>query len=670
MSLDKVITGIASASVIRQVVLSPSATQVIYHLSPQYRLSSQSSDVSSLWISDLSPGSKSRRLTSGEHNDASPTWSTDETEVYFLSDRHEQDGNPGPSAIYALSLKAGGEAYALSSTENKSAVGEFWLSPDGRCIAYTAAREPTEEEKRKEKEKDDPIIFGDRKGNAQLWLLNVATQQVRRLPLGAKDSWHVLSVAWSPDSRDLMVMAQAHPSVEFRESPVAMLRVSVLPTEADKVEEVCTLPRMHSPMLLWPSPNEIALVQSFIPEHLPSSATLFFRPASSQGENQDLWKKYYGDVEDNLGLSDLRDGKTIAAAIAYGVQTRIDLIDSSGSKKALWKPNDEAPTGVHDVKRNKNGEYVIAMVVSSGPRCEPAELWAGLLSVEKLEDGALLKLTEKLSSHNSWADELPRLITEVVTYKAQDGTSLEGVITWLKDKEKKALPTVLFPHGGPYYRDTPSFNIEYYWGREILAFAGYLVLCPQYRGSMGRGHDFARCAHAQMGTHDWTDCYDLLQHAISQGWADKDKLGLAGWSQGGFLTAWGVSQTKDLFKAAMMGSGISDWGALAIECEEPDFLADLAGSWPWSETRVDHKGSPIVHVKGVKTPVLILHGQEDPCVPVAQGIGFHRGLRRASGYPDNHQLVIYPREGHMFTEQKHAEDAMRRMIEHMDAYLK
>ncbi|KZO90221.1 alpha/beta-hydrolase [Calocera viscosa TUFC12733] len=670
MSLNKFITGVADSSSISQVVLSPSASQVLYSRAPRYSPASRTTGVSALWISDLSPGSKSRQLTSGEHNDTSPAWSADESEVYFLSNRHKQDDKPGPSAIYALPLKAGGETYALSSTENKSALSEFWLSPDGRYIAYTAAREPTEEEKRKEKEKDDPIIFGDKKANAQLWLLNIATRQVRRLTLAAKDSWHVITLAWSPDSKEIILLAKVNSSLEFDETTIAMLRLSILPTENDRVEEVCSLPRLDAPLILWPSSDKIAIIQNYIPELVSASTAIYFRSASPQTGKENVWKSYYGEVEDIVGLADVRDGKTIAPAIGYGVETRIDLINSAGETKVLWKPDGDVPTGKYDVRLNKNGDYVLAMVLSSGVRNEPAELWAGSLPTSNLELGSTLKLSEKLSSHHSWAAELPKLAVEVVKYKAKDGTDLEGIVTWLKDKERKALPTVLFPHGGPYHRDTPDFNVESYWTRQVLAFTGYLVLCPQYRGSSGRGNDFARAAHAGMGTRDWTDSHDLLQYAISQGWTDKDKLGLAGWSQGGFLTAWGVSQTKDLFKAAVMGAGVSDWGAMAVESDMPEFEADLGGSWPWSENRVDQKGSPIGHVKGIKTPVLILHGEKDLRVPTAQGIEFHRGLRRASGYPDNHQLIIYPREPHGFKEKKHAEDVMRRLVEHMDAYLK
>ncbi|KZT55398.1 hypothetical protein CALCODRAFT_510111, partial [Calocera cornea HHB12733] len=189
MSLNKTITTISSETCIDSVTLSPSASQVIYRLSRQYNPFG-TPHTASLWISSLTAGSKSRQLTSGEYNDSSPVWSMDENAVYFLSNRNTEDSNTGPVKIWALPLKTGGEAHEISSTKSKSPIGSFWLSPDGQHIAYTAVRDQTDEEKRRDEEKDDAIVSGDIRHNAQLWLLNIETGQARRLTLGYKDSWH------------------------------------------------------------------------------------------------------------------------------------------------------------------------------------------------------------------------------------------------------------------------------------------------------------------------------------------------------------------------------------------------------------------------------------------------------------------------------------------------
>jgi len=136
------------------------------------------------------------------------------------------------------------------------------------------------------------------------------------------------------------------------------------------------------------------------------------------------------------------------------------------------------------------------------------------------------------------------------------------------------------------------------------------------------------------------------------------------------MTAWGISQTKNKFKAAVMGAGVSDWGAMAVESDMPEFELDLGGSAPWTPSPSKERNDPIRFVKGIETPVLILHGEKDERVPVGQAIGYMRGLRRHGKYPERSQLVIYPREPHSFAEKKHAEDVLQRVLDHFNKWLK
>jgi len=171
-----------------------------------------------------------------------------------------------------------------------------------------------------------------------------------------------------------------------------------------------------------------------------------------------------------------------------------------------------------------------------------------------------------------------------------------------------------------------------------------------------------------MGTVDWADCESMVDEAIKLGVADSTRLGIGGWSQGGFLTAWGVTKTKNRFKAAVMEAGISDWGQMPAQCDVVDLSADFGGA-PWMPENPKTEGAPIRHVEGVETAVLIVHGEKDDRVPTIQGISFMRGLRRQAKYPERSQLIIYPREPHSFTEKKHVEDLLKRIVEHYDAWL-
>src|SRR5262249_47897633 len=150
---------------------------------------------------------------------------------------------------------------------------------------------------------------------------------------------------------------------------------------------------------------------------------------------------------------------------------------------------------------------------------------------------------------------------------------------------------------------------------------------------------------------DYADVMAMVDAAVARGVADPARLGIGGWSQGGFMSAWAVTQTSR-FKAAIMGAGVSDWGMVGMTSDLPAFERELGGTAPWEGAGPHPHAaiSPISSAGAVKTPVLILHGREDARVPVSQGIGFHRALRE-HGVPT--ELVVYPREQHPISERAH-----------------
>jgi dipeptidyl aminopeptidase/acylaminoacyl peptidase len=200
-----------------------------------------------------------------------------------------------------------------------------------------------------------------------------------------------------------------------------------------------------------------------------------------------------------------------------------------------------------------------------------------------------------------------------------------------------------------------------------MATAGYAVFLPNPRGGQGHGHAFAARVAGAVGRGEWTDILAGIDMLIADGVADSDRLGIAGWSHGGFMAAWAVGQTGR-FKAALMGAGISDWGMLAATGEEGPFEAGLGGSTGWEGTgphRHDQL-SPISFASNIRTPVLIIHGESDTNVPIAQAEFFHRALRR---FGVEHEYVVYPRENHSIRERTHQLDLLRRTRKWFDRWL-
>jgi dipeptidyl aminopeptidase/acylaminoacyl peptidase len=195
------------------------------------------------------------------------------------------------------------------------------------------------------------------------------------------------------------------------------------------------------------------------------------------------------------------------------------------------------------------------------------------------------------------------------------------------------------------------------WG-QWLAATGFAVFCPNPRGSQGHGHAFAAMVHHAVGQDEWTDILAGLDALVADGVADPARLGIAGWSHGGFMAAWAVTQTGR-FRAAVMGAGIADWAMQVGAGELGRAEADLGGSFGWEGPgpHLHDQLSPISYAAKVTTPVLILHGENDTNIPVGQAIYFHRALTQ---FGIEHELVTYPRENHSFTERAHQIDVLER----------
>jgi dipeptidyl aminopeptidase/acylaminoacyl peptidase len=249
---------------------------------------------------------------------------------------------------------------------------------------------------------------------------------------------------------------------------------------------------------------------------------------------------------------------------------------------------------------------------------------------------------------------------EIVTWE-RAGYVLDGILIWPagKSREDGPMPTIVSLHGGPYGRWSNSF-ITRPFGR-WLAEQGYLVFLPNPRGGMGHGQAFAEAVLNTVGDEDYLDIMAGVDILVEEGFADPDRLGCGGWSQGGFMTAWIVGQT-DRFKAGVMGAGISDWGMMIATSDIPGYENLMGGGNPYEGIGPHSfdRQSPISYVHNASTPTLIVHGENDARVPVSQAVFFHRGLTKY-GVPT--ELVTYPREPHGIQERNHQLDLLKRIAE-------
>jgi dipeptidyl aminopeptidase/acylaminoacyl peptidase len=199
----------------------------------------------------------------------------------------------------------------------------------------------------------------------------------------------------------------------------------------------------------------------------------------------------------------------------------------------------------------------------------------------------------------------------------------------------------------------------------MFAARGYAILRPNPRGSGGYGKTFRFANVNDWGGKDYGDIMAGVDHVIAMGVADPDRMAVMGWSYGGFMTSWIVTQTAR-FRAAVVGAGVTNLWSFTGTADIPGFLPDYFEGEPWEAFENYRKHSPMSYVKGVRTPTLILHGAADERVPTSQGYEFYSALKRQGA---DVRMVVYPRTPHSPQEPKFIQDLMQRHLDWVERYI-
>ena len=316
---------------------------------------------------------------------------------------------------------------------------------------------------------------------------------------------------------------------------------------------------------------------------------------------------------------------------------------------------------VHDGKQGASQTLTSGDVVVSafdfGPSGDPLAIVMG--TTEHTPDlflastsGGYQRLTNINPQVDTW--KLPRL--SIVSWEGADGAAVEGILELPPDhKPGTPLPMIVEIHGGP--TASTHYALRYWiYGRTLLAANGYAVLSPNYRGSTGYGDQFLIDLIGRENDVEVTDILRGVDAMVQRGIADPDKLGVMGWSNGGFLTNCLIT-TSDRFKAASSGAGVLDqviqWG---IE-DTPGHVINYMQGLPWAVTDKYRAGSPLYNLHKVRTPTLIHVGEHDQRVPAAHARTLYRALRHYLKVPV--ELIVYPDEGHGLTTYQHRKAKMK-----------
>jgi dipeptidyl aminopeptidase/acylaminoacyl peptidase len=238
----------------------------------------------------------------------------------------------------------------------------------------------------------------------------------------------------------------------------------------------------------------------------------------------------------------------------------------------------------------------------------------------------------------------------VVKWTSKEGIALEGIATFPAGyQEGRRYPFLVLPHGGPEANDQLVLDAF----SRIIAGLGYVVLQPQYRGSTGYGADFLQAIYQHFGDRAYRDVDSATDFAVAQGWADPERLAILGWSAGGFMTSWTVTQTNR-YRAAIEGAGITDWASFMWTSDVQQW--DYDARWPEKDPQAFVQFSAVAQAERVSTPLLVLHGESDQRVPTYQGRELFEAL---AAHGKATRMVTYPGSGHFPSLWEQRRDVFR-----------
>ncbi|MDX1409456.1 MAG: S9 family peptidase, partial [Saprospiraceae bacterium] len=275
----------------------------------------------------------------------------------------------------------------------------------------------------------------------------------------------------------------------------------------------------------------------------------------------------------------------------------------------------------------------------------------------------------RLTNSNPWLDEIAIGTQEVIRYEARDGLEIEGVLVYpVGYTAGKRYPLLVSVHGGPESHVNNGWVTGYSTPGQVAAGKGYAVFYPNYRGSTGRGLEFVLTSQGDAAGKEFDDIVDGVDHLIATGLVDKSKVGVTGGSYGGYATGWLSTKYTDRFAAGVMFVGISNkiskWGTTDIPNEE--YLVHARG-WVYDHYDFYLERSPIYYAGQCKTPLLIMHGKEDPRVHPSQSMEMYRHVKSRTDTPV--ELIFYPGEGHGNARATARYDYNLRMLNWFDKYL-
>lgn len=614
-SVDQVVDALARRVDIRGVALSPDGRRVAWVQGP-----TTDPKVAALYVDG-----KPVTLCRSRCNERDPAWSPDSRRLAFLSDGAVR----GQSDLYVWDGSA-----ARRLTHNKGALSSPRFSPDGKQLAFLWLEGEGAEGPMGPAARDSGVVQ-EVVHEQRIAVVNPAAL-AQRARLVSPADLYVYEFDWSPSNRSWAAIAAKGSGddnwwiAQLYLLENAEARVLLKP----KTQLAC--PRFS------PDGHSVAVIQGLMSDEDLSGGDIYLVPTDG-GEAKNLTE---GRKSSPSSLA-WAGGKLFFAEWTDG-DSALATLSPSGEVATLWRGSEHLGTTPYSVTFSLSADGAAAAVVKQSISRAP-EVFAGPI-------GTWTQRTH-LNGHVSvFSGEARKLHVHVDAFDEQ---------AWLIPpahlEAGHKYPLVVVVHGGPAWESASRF--DRLW--QLLSSQGFFVLAPNPRGSFGQGEAFTAGNVRDFGGGDLRDILAAVEAAVAAAPIDKDRVGLYGWSYGGYMGMWAATQTRR-FKAIVAGAGIANWQSYYGENRIDQWMLPYFGASVYDDPAIYAKASPINFIKQVKTPTLLLQGERDAEVPAPQSYEFWHALKTLGVEV---QLVIYPDEGHVPRLAKNTRDVDHRIVGWFEKHL-
>jgi dipeptidyl aminopeptidase/acylaminoacyl peptidase len=634
--LEGVMKTLTAAHQFEQITISPDGNKIAWTESLTGKDGAISGNTA-IYLKNLHTNAPRRRITAGApdsaHAESAVAWAPDSKRLAFLSDARKQ----GQFQLYIRNT-ADSAAEKLTNVTGFLAAPRW--SPDGKTIAVLFTENAARKAGPLVAETPEVGEIKDALFEQRLALIDVGTGKLRQV---SPADTYIYEYDWSPNGKHFAVTA----ALGNGDNNWWIAELYTLDSATGVMKSIYK-PSLQIARPAWsPDGQKVAFIEGLMSDEDSVGGDIYSISATG-GPARNLSSDRKASAS---WLAWTREAKIIFAEYIDGDAAIASLDPANSQVQSLWRGSESISAGLWGPNLSISADARSSAIIRHSFRAPP-EIWAG-------PTGEWKQITQRNKGlEPAWGE------AKSIHWR-NGGYDVQGWLIYPRDFDpSKKYPLVVGVHGGP------SAAVESAWPSAwsftmVLPGGGYFLLLPNPRGSYGQGEAFTRANVKDFGHGDFKDILAGVDESLKVAPIDPHRLGLTGWSYGGYMTMWGVTQT-DRFKAAMAGAGIANWQSYYGENKIDQWMIPFFGKSVYDDPEVYAKSAPITFIEKVKTPTLVLVGDSDGECPTPQSYEFWHALKTLGVETT---LVVYEHEGHAFVKPAHQRDRLERTLAWFDAHL-